>query len=455
MLSYALKRITRSWKLFAALLLGMTLATTFFGGINVAADTLGKQFVDQQLATSPIDFTLTPTYPYSPSGSTIETLKSKVALLDGVSHVEAQGSISPVYVKNYTRLPSQVKALEDTSLARFHLGLSAQLGPREAVAFAQSQYSIGDKLDYTIPAGSKFYNLTLQIVGIIHPDNLALGFIGLSSYGLVRGGVSGSIPYYPSVIIASWERAYTPILDWASGHNFGPLSGVDTTVDVFLDRNRLISPWDLSASANSVSQISDRIANLALQYNFERNDLVTNQLQGLSQGIFFLRVPFIIFSIPVMFIAWYVGRTVSQASFNLRRKEIGLLMTKGFSKTQLYRHFVTEAIIVGLISGAAGLGLAFVLNPFFVSILNGSYTGGVFLTSATIVTTLIFALFLTLLAIRSPASQASNMDPAQALREYVYLEDVRASKKRGALIAFSLGLYKIILLILGVNFVTL
>src|SRR5207245_5653316 len=35
---------------------------------------------------------------------------------------------------------------------------------------------------------------------------------------------------------------------------------------------------------------------------------------------------------------------------------------------------------------------------------------------------------------------------------YVYLEDTRPSKKRGAIIAFSLGLYKIILLLLGVNF---
>src|SRR5207245_9252126 len=65
------------------------------------------------------------------------------------------------------------------------------------------------------------------------------------------------------------------------------------------------------------------------------------------------------------------------------------------------------------------------------------------------------ALFLTLLAIRSPASQAAAMDPDQALREYVYLEDVRPSKKRGAIVAFSLGLYKIILLTLGINFLVL
>src|SRR5436853_1255413 len=58
LLSYALKRITRSWKLFAALSLGMTLAATFFGGINVAADTVGKQALDAQLANTPVDMQL-------------------------------------------------------------------------------------------------------------------------------------------------------------------------------------------------------------------------------------------------------------------------------------------------------------------------------------------------------------------------------------------------------------
>ena len=65
---------------------------------------------------------------------------------------------------------------------------------------------------------------------------------------------------------------------------------------------------------------------------------------------------------------------------------------------------------------------------------------------------MIFTVVLTLLAIYSPARAAATMDPAKALREYVYLEDTRPSKKRGAIVAFSLGLCKIILLLLGINF---
>jgi ABC-type antimicrobial peptide transport system permease subunit len=455
MISYALKRIIRSWKLFAALLLGMTLATTFFGGINVAADTIGKQFVDQQLSTSPIDFTLNPNGPL-PSITSINNVRSKLVALDGISHVEAQGTLNDV--RNFT-LP-QVRALEDSSLAWSHITPNIKLAGAKALEVENGKYAVGQKLNYTIFGNppSQNYNITLEIVGIVHPDAYAQSLLGLG-FGfrgptpLGGSGGSSTVPYYQNMLIISWERTFVPALQLASV--ISNPSGISSYIDVFLDRDRLITPWDVSGSATTVKGISDKVANIASQNGFVENDLITYQLQGLGQSIFFLRVPFLIFSIPVIFIAWYVGKTVSQASYNLRRKEIGLLMTKGFSRTQLYRHFVTEAVLIGLISGAIGLALAFLLNPFFISVLNAGYNGGVFLNPTTAAMTVIFALFLTLLSIRSPASQAAGMDPAQALREYVYLEDVRPSKKRGAIVAFSLGLYKIILLTLGINFLVL
>src|SRR3989475_8450110 len=327
MISYAFKRIIRSWKLFAALLLGMTLATTFFGGINVAADTIGKQFVDQQLSTSPIDFTLNPNGPL-PSITSINNVRSKLVALDGISHVEAQGTLSDV--RNFT-LP-QVRAIEDSSLAWNHMSPNIQLAKSQALEFENGNYAVGQNLTYTISGypPSQNYNITLKIAGIVHPDAYAQSFLGLGFgfRGPTPAGGPGGGPFSQNVLIVSWERTFVPVLQWASGMS-NP-SGMSSYIDVFLDRNRLITPWDVSGSATIVKGISDKVANIASQNGYEENDLITNQLQGLGQAIFFLRIPFLIFSIPVIFIAWYVGKTVSQASYNLRRKEIGLLMTKGF-----------------------------------------------------------------------------------------------------------------------------
>jgi hypothetical protein len=130
-------------------------------------------------------------------------------------------------------------------------------------------------------------------------------------------------------------------------------------------------------------------------------------------------------------------------------------MTKGFSRFQLFRHFLTEALFVGIIAAVAGLALVIVLNPIFVQALGGTFPTSLYFSQDTAIITIIFTVFLTILAIALPARQASEMDPARALKQYLYVEDTKTKRQRGAIIAFSLGLYKIILLSLGINYLSL
>lgn len=55
MFSYASKRVLRSLGLFAALLLGVILASSFFAGVNIGADTTAKAALTQQLSSIPVD----------------------------------------------------------------------------------------------------------------------------------------------------------------------------------------------------------------------------------------------------------------------------------------------------------------------------------------------------------------------------------------------------------------
>ena len=104
MFSYALKRIIRSWKLFVALILGMVLAATFFGGINVGADTIGKQALDQQLQLTPFDLKLQE-FGFGSSvtvpSSTFENLSTAVKQVSGVGSTDILGD-SPQDAFNFT-----------------------------------------------------------------------------------------------------------------------------------------------------------------------------------------------------------------------------------------------------------------------------------------------------------------------------------------------------------------
>jgi len=476
LLSYALKRISRSWKLFAALALGMTLAATFFGGINVAADTVGKQALDAQLANTPVDMQLRD---FSVDGgkslnSSVQGLVSNLQKIDGVVAAEPVGTSnlfipfnasSPIIVTSIN-----VAGIQDASALYQHMTLVSgrkTLHPNETLINSDSQqaqnFPVNRRITYTLYTNaSRKYNVTLTVVGSVSLDTVAVNTLGIGYYYQPFPGNPGlTAPnQQASILIISWEQTFLPVLaknynSFSFSGNFSRFYSISAQVNVYLDRNRLISPFAIESSISTVQQIDARISNLALQYGFSPNDNLLGQLQSFSSTIFSLRLTFTAVSIPVFFMAWYVGRTVSQSSFNLRRKEIGLLLTRGFTRGQLVRHFITEGLMVGLVAGLAGIALAYVLNPLFLQVLGSSSGATAILTSDTAIITIIFTLVLTLFAILAPARQAAAMDPAQALKGYVYLEETRPIRKRGAILALTLGAYQLITLAIGINYMNI
>jgi len=476
LLSYALKRITRSWKLFAALALGMTLAATFFGGINVAADTVGKQALDAQLVNTPVDMQLRD---FSVDGgrslnSSVQGLVSNLQKIDGVVAAEPVGTSNlfiPFNASSSIMVISSttVTGIQDASVLYQHMTLVSgrkTLHSNETLINSDSQQSqnfpVNRKITYTLYTNSsKKYNVTLTVVGSVSLDTVAVNTLGIGYYYQPFPGNPGltTANQQASILIVSWEQTFLPVLaknynSFSTG-NFSRFYSISAQVNVYLDRARLISPFAIESSISTIQQIDARISNLALQYGFSPNDNLLGQLQAFSSTMFSLRLTFTAVSIPVFFMAWYVGRTVSQSSFNLRRKEIGLLLTRGFTRGQLVRHFITEGLMVGLVAGLAGIALAYVLNPLFLQVLGSSSGATTILTSDTAIITIIFTLVLTLFAILAPARQAAAMDPAQALKGYVYLEETRPIRKRGAILALTLGAYQLITLAIGINYMNI
>src|SRR5213595_2356337 len=404
MLSYALKRITRSGKLFAALSLGMTLAATFFGGINVAADTVGKQALDAQLVNTPVDMQLRD---FSVDGgrslnSSVQGLVSNLQKIDGVVAAEPVGTSNlfiPFNASSSIMVISSttVTGIQDASVLYQHMTLVSgrkTLHSNETLINSDSQQSqnfpVTRKITYTLYThSSKKYNVTLTVVGSVSLDTVAVNTLGIGYYYQPFPGNPGltTANQQASILIVSWEQTFLPVLaknynSFSTG-NFSRFYSISAQVNVYLDRARLISPFAIESSISTIQQIDARISNLALQYGFSPNDNLLGQLQAFSSTIFSLRLTFTAVSIPVFFMAWYVGRTVSQSSFNLRRKEIGLLLTRGFTRGQLVRHFITEGLMVGLVAGLAGIALAYVLNPLFLQVLGSSSGATAILTSDT------------------------------------------------------------------------
>jgi putative ABC transport system permease protein len=160
---------------------------------------------------------------------------------------------------------------------------------------------------------------------------------------------------------------------------------------------------------------------------------------------------FIIISLPVFFMAWYTGTTVSDVSFSSRRREIGLLTTKGFSTGQISRIFLFETILIGIVGSLLGVLLGFFLTPIFAPASNGIQFDLQTISLSTIAITVIFGLIMALLSTYMSSRRATKIPTVGALREYMPNERGTTYRKRLAWLALILGTYKIVVFITGIN----
>ena len=457
-LAYAFKHVFRSWKLFLALLIGITLACAFFAGIDIKANTTAKQALDQQLSTIAIDM--------KANIDTLNTTKmqearDKILNIEGVKDAEIISSAwTQIEVPNQD-WPYPVRIVGITDNSHVYDGWFNR--PNE----------IGENETYIVegsPLADKFADgdiIHVDFSGYIHDENpisLNLTVKGLAQLDDKAYSIASGYTWMRTMIrtmelsrpgecllIVSWEKTVQGILDEAQ--RLTSRAGFeDTSLLIYLDRDALINPWDIDSSINNIRILKNQIENegAPLGLGSVQNNLewALTAFQYMSMGI---RFTFTVVSLPIFFMAWYMGTTVSNVSFNLRRREIGLLLTKGFSRGQILRMFLTETVLIGFIGGMLGVFLGFLLNPLFTQFSPDALFNPQMISPYTMIFTVAFGIIMALFSTFSSAKKASQLPTVDALREYLPLEEMKPYKKRWPWVAFILGTYKIIVYILGIN----
>ena len=474
-----------------ALLLGVVLASTFFAGINIGADTAAKQALDQQLSYVPVDIVVRsgwgPVFQQTGTSISIWSSANATEVADLISSSDIEGIASTEVISrggwmiqigdgNKTTYFGVVGISDDS---RVYDGLtvtdgSSSLGTNETYVWADSpsasDLKIGDVLsanfsmwlgdEMKIPPQENWITLNLTVAGFVELDNKA-SLIALGQYYYYPSPFDAprvtpqEYVYKEDLLIADWNKTLAKLLDVV--YDMSPqYSPIETQILVFLDRASLIGPWDIATSIDKVTAITSQINNKVLGWGAHAENYLENVLnnyQFVSQA---MRFQFLITALPVFFMAWYMGTTVSDVSLNLRRREIGLLLTKGFSRGQLLRMLLSEAALIGLLGGLIGIGLSLLLSPFFVTATGGQwFSGALVIGMDTAILVVIFSVAITFLSMFRPARRASQLQAVDALREYRYVEETKPYKKRWPWVALFLGTYKITIWLFGINLATL
>jgi len=453
------------------------LASTFFAGINVGADTAAWQALDQTLSKIPVDISVGYNYYKFPSkANTVLSSKNVSDAVSAISSVQGITQVEAISTYAYYNLVEKLNFTTSTNL----IGISehslvyntSTLGENDTYVWADSpdvgKIRVGDIIPinittnyYVIPIRTITSNLYIFQQGVEGNSAMlqtssfvvnlkVVGFVHLSEQEL---SIASFNQFYPqNLLITSWEKTFAKLLDFVHDSMPDPYSNpFSTTILVFVDRSSLISPWDITGSASKVAAVTAQINEKVSPFGLSAQNNLGYPLDSFQATSFAMRATFIIASLPVFFVAWYVGSTVSDVSFNLRRREIGLLLTKGFSRRQLWWMFLFEASLIGLLGGLLGIVLSFTVTPWFAAAAGGQFIGALVLGPDTIILTVIFAVIITFLSVYRSARRASKMAAVDALREYVHVEDVKPYKRLWPWAALLLGSFKMIVFLLGIN----
>jgi ABC-type lipoprotein release transport system permease subunit len=462
-LLYPIKRIFRSWKLFIALLIGIVLASTFFAAIEVKANLTAHQALEKQLNDVLVDLEASTRLNFT----NFVQAQQDILNIEGVESVEV---ISSMYATmksssdNYTDpLFSQIMFLPNSSSVYDGWENRPLEGIGENETYVLAGTDIADKVavNDTIAMALDFPNPKYDNVTTIQMNLTVAGFANLNNeaYSIATGNVFYISPFAPSdprqefyyksdLLIVDWETLEKL---WSSM----PELTFDTRILVFLNREGLLNPWDVETSANNVQIIADNIHNTVLAnyeyYGYIQNNLgniLTTFQYGFSTQII---INLILVALPVFFVAWYLGSTVSDVSFNLRRREIGLLSIRGLSSGQIQRMFLAEALVIGLIGGLIGVLGGLILNQAFTDINLETLFNPQLLSPYTMVFTVGFGTILSFLSVFFPARRAAKLPAVNSLREYMSMDVDKSYRKKLPWIALILGTYKVLVFLLGIN----
>jgi macrolide transport system ATP-binding/permease protein len=174
----------------------------------------------------------------------------------------------------------------------------------------------------------------------------------------------------------------------------------------------------------------------------ERADLPALWLQEGGSGVDSLRRKY---SKPLWILMAMVGLILAVACFNIanlllaraasRRREIALRLSLGAGRFRLIRQLLTESVVLALLSGLAGIGVAALCIRFLLLLLtdgNNNFTVNVRLDWRVLLFTLLIAFVSGILFGLAPAIQSTKVDITPALKE------TRASESHGKARRFGL-----------------
>jgi len=467
MISYAAKRIVRGRGLFLALFMSVVLAATLFSGILQGSDAVGVSLLDSTLSVANIDATctaaeknVTVTRIYEADQifgkiDGVESVGHLIRMKIGLNSSASNGTITSILLvlpdeSDLLKEASGTISLEDGKIHIEAASTNATMFPEgETATISFETYKpYGDLTEFK----KLYFNFQVAEPVALDNRNFAIATGRYNEYLLsIITGTEEVARRPPYQLVLMSESTFKDMLAPIYGEmRRRPVDDLACVALITLDRARIINPWDIQGSLHRLTEIYEQLNGEGARYFYTPYIHIADVLDFISSQVSAeIKTSTLLVSIPVFFTAWYLGSTVSDIVMAQRRREIGLLFTRGLTHRQILLIFLFEALIVSVFAGLAGIILGALIVPLAIPGLSVLQVL-VSISPVTLGASMLFSVALALLAVYRPSKRATEIEVVDALREY-RPEEEKLGSWLEPLIAASLGAYKLVMLIMGIS----
>ncbi len=467
MFKYAFKRVIRSYRLFIALTIGVLLATSFFAATNVAADILSRDALDASVEDILYDFNVDSTG-YNWTIADIDDLENELRDIDGI--IDSTHSSIIEFEFNNTGVNMTLAGIDSSSPLMSGIQVisgSLTLGANETYIVRgstnESMFQLGQEVEIAIGVSRGFLppyiiyrNFT--VVGYVDvPDRNQDALLDANSgmfamlMGLGGGARGFTLDASYNYMIADWDLSFKSILEEAAEVDSHSTIQIRNRIHLQIDRASILDPYDVSASTDRITAIGNVVSSRATAYDTRVSSTLQFPLMFYQITQLLMSIQFLTLSLPIFLLSYFTGTMVSDVGYNFRRREIGLLLTKGFERGTIKRMFLVEGALIGAIAGGVSIFLGTFSAYYVLGVTNVNVIQGITSNYVSVILAIILGMFLGLLSVWRPAGRASKLEIIDALKQYVFVEETADYKKLLPTVSLILGSYKMIVWILGVD----
>jgi ABC-type antimicrobial peptide transport system permease subunit len=451
--------------MFLSLFLSVALASTLFAGILQGADAIGARSLEQIFQSAPYDI-IDDAPDKNITKTRILDIENVLGEIEGVTDIN-QFIRAPIRMfepgTNITVEGVFLIAIPDGSI--FYDGLIGvdQL-ERGKIYFDVSSALTDEYMEngtvvlqintylWRNPPGFENREFKLPIADAVAVDDrtwtLFVNRYDRYLYGLFsRNDPSQKRPSYNLLLMST--DTYMDIQRNIFSEDRRPTDDQHGIALISLDRERLVNPWDIQGSKEEVSSILEEINANGVAYMYVPQNFLGQILEAITQNSNQMKTSTMVVSLPVFFTAWYLGTTIAEVVFGMRRREIGLLLTRGLNPRQVLNMLLFEGFLVSILAGLVGIICSGLVLPL---VIPGVSPLEILLAinPVTLISIFVFSTALTLFSIIRPAQNAVDINIVEALREHLTEEETEF-EILGPIIALILGAYRFGMIYFGVN----